>query len=130
MISFPKCLRQATNGACVGKGRGRITEEHSLVHKPCGRQLRLEAVPENLVEPALVVVEPLNCFIVLPTDVYDYVAGIKDSRIPGPLEVCRTQGERSPGGTPVDVRVPASAYAVVLLRRKTARASSQWKVPL
>ena len=94
----------------LGRGNRRTKSRiDSLVHKPSRRQLRLEAMPEDLVEAALVMVEPLGRLVILAANVYDYVAGVENSRVSGPLEAYATQGERSPVETPLDVRIPASA---------------------
>ena len=46
---------------------------------------------EHFVKASLVVVEPLLALVVDGTDVHDYVASVKDARVPSALHVCREE---------------------------------------
>lgn len=60
----------------------------ALVDETGRRQLRVEAIAEDLGEPALVVVEPLLCLIVDASNIDNDVASVKNSRIARALKVC------------------------------------------
>lgn len=98
---------------------------HPLVHKSCGGQLCDKTVPKNFVEAALMMVETLFAFIVNSTHVNHNRACLKDSRIASAHKVSIRRPEYGMAITGDEQLIPAFSYALLLRRRKTARASSQ-----
>ena len=54
---------------------------NKLVDQASRRELRLESMAENLFETTLVVVEPLQVFIVHGPNVHHYVTGVQRCRV-------------------------------------------------
>ena len=59
----------------------------ALVDETGRRQLRVEAIAEDLGEPALVVVETLLCLVVDASNIDNDVASVQEFWVPGPRKV-------------------------------------------